>query len=120
MKSSLVIEIIWGIDVYPAAIIFFTFPSASPATSSFLKNVVIRFSRTIGSVSLSTNTIFVCVLSHTYFWVGNKAGIGTPSSKGGGWQWKRDDTQLKEIKKAMSVFDKTTQPELIKLSLKVN
>jgi Skp family chaperone for outer membrane proteins len=59
-------------------------------------------------------------LSRAYFWVGNKAGIGTPSPKGGGWQWKRDDTQLKEIKKAMSVFDKATQPELIKLSLKVN
>jgi hypothetical protein len=57
-------------------------------------------------------------LGRAYFWVGQKAGVGSPSANG--WQWKRDDAQLKEIKKAMSVFDKTTQPELIKLPLKVN
>ncbi len=57
-------------------------------------------------------------LGRAYFWVGQKAGVGSPTATG--WQWKRDDAQLKEIKKAMSVFDKTTQPELIKLPLKVN
>lgn len=59
-------------------------------------------------------------LGRAYFWVGQKAGVGSPSAKGAGWQWTRDDAQLKEIKKAMAVFDKTTQPELIKLPLKVN
>jgi hypothetical protein len=59
-------------------------------------------------------------LSRAYFWVGQKAGVGHPSLTGDGWQWKREDTQYKEIRKAMSVFDKTTQPELIKLPLKVN
>ncbi|MFT5906201.1 MAG: hypothetical protein ACI9E1_001807 [Cryomorphaceae bacterium] len=59
-------------------------------------------------------------LGRAYFWVGEKAGVGSPSATGAGWQWKRDDAQWKEIKKAMSVFDKTTQPELIKLPLKVN
>jgi hypothetical protein len=57
-------------------------------------------------------------LGRAYFWVGEKAGIGAPSSTG--WVWKRDDTKLNEIKKAMAVFDKMTQPELIKLPLKVN
>ncbi len=57
-------------------------------------------------------------LGRAYFWVGEKAGIGSPTSTG--WQWKRDDAKLEEIKKGMSVFDKTTQPQLIKLPLKVN
>lgn len=57
-------------------------------------------------------------LGRAYFWIGEKAGIGSPSATG--WQWKRDDAKLAEIKKAMSVFDKTTQPQLIKLPLKVN
>jgi hypothetical protein len=58
-------------------------------------------------------------LARAYFWVGDKAGVGVPSESGG-WEWKRDDALMKEIKKAMSVFDKATQPELIKLPLKVN
>jgi hypothetical protein len=58
-------------------------------------------------------------LARAYFWVGEKAGVGVPSESGG-WEWKRDDAWLIEIKKAMSVFDKSTPPELIKLPLKVN
>ena len=56
-------------------------------------------------------------LGRAYFWVGDKAGIGSPTDEG--WQWTRDDAKLEEIKKAMSVFAKTTQPQLIKLPLKV-
>ncbi|MGJ8657247.1 MAG: DUF3450 family protein [Akkermansiaceae bacterium] len=57
-------------------------------------------------------------LARAYFWVDEKAGIGSPSAEG--WQWKRDDAQVAEVKKAMSVFDKQTQPQLIELPLKVN
>lgn len=57
-------------------------------------------------------------LARAYFWVGGKAGVGSPTAEG--WKWKRDDAQLEEIKKAMAVFDKQTQPQLIKLPLKVN
>ena len=57
-------------------------------------------------------------LGRAYFWVGEKAGVGSPGAEG--WQWKRDDALLREVKKAMSVFDKQTQPQLIQLPLKVN
>lgn len=59
-------------------------------------------------------------LARAYFWIGEKAGVGIPSASGTGWEWKRDDALLKDIKKAMSVFDKSTPPALIKLPLKVN
>ncbi len=59
-------------------------------------------------------------LARAYFWVGEKAGIGIPSATGIGWEWKRADEQLKEIKNAMVVFDKLSQPVLIKLPLKVH
>ena len=57
-------------------------------------------------------------LGRSYFWVGSKAGIGYPSAEG--WKWERKDEVLEEVKKAMAVFDKKTQPQLIKLPLKVN
>jgi len=57
-------------------------------------------------------------LSRAYFWIGEKSGIGIPGEDG--WQWTQDNTLLAEVKKAMSVFDKNTQPQLIKLPLKIN
>jgi len=57
-------------------------------------------------------------LGQSYFWIGEKAGVGYPSVEG--WKWERNDTIIEEVKKAMSVFDKKTQPQLIKLPLKVN
>lgn len=57
-------------------------------------------------------------LGRAFFWIGEKAGVGSPSANG--WVWTRDDAKLADIKKAMSVFDKTTKPQLIKLPLKVN
>ena len=56
-------------------------------------------------------------LSRSYFWVGSKSGIGYPSAEG--WQWERKDEIFEEVKKAMAVFDKKTQPQLITLPLKV-
>ena len=57
-------------------------------------------------------------LSRAYFWVGETAGVGVPGAEG--WVWKRDDALQKEVKKAMSVYDKQMQPQLIQLPLKVN
>ncbi len=56
-------------------------------------------------------------LGQSYFWVGTKAGVGYPGVDG--WQWERNDAILTEVKKAIEVFDKKTQPQLIKLPLKL-
>lgn len=57
-------------------------------------------------------------LGQSYFWIGEKAGTGYPSADG--WKWERNDGIIEEVKKAMAVFDGKTQPQLIKLPLKVN
>lgn len=54
-------------------------------------------------------------LGQSYFWVGDKSGVGYPGPEG--WQWERNDAIFAEVKKAMEVFDKKTQPQLIKLPL---
>ncbi len=74
----------------------------------------------IGSEEWQAQVIYLG-LGRAFFWVGDVAGIGEPGSgTDGGWEWRRDDSQLEDIKKAMSVFDKTTQPQLIKLPLQIN
>jgi len=56
-------------------------------------------------------------LSRAYFSVGEKSGVGVPGANG--WEWSQNDELTEQIKQAMSVYDKTTQPELIALPLKV-
>lgn len=71
---------------------------------------------TIGSDTWNAEVIYLG-LGRAYFYVGTKAGIGTPSVDG--WQWQRKDEILDEVKKAVKVFKKQIQPQLVELPVKV-
>ena len=57
--------IIFSIVFAPLAIIFFTFLSPNPSISRSLKNLIVVFSITRGSVLLFTKIISVFVAFHT-------------------------------------------------------
>ena len=56
-------------------------------------------------------------LGRAFFSVGKKAGVGVPSKDG--WKWQRKDEMSDEVVKAVQVFNKSTQPQLVELPVKV-
>lgn len=56
-------------------------------------------------------------LGRAFFYVGKKAGIGVPTAAG--WEWERKDEIIDEVVKAVEVFKKTNQPQLVELPLKL-
>ena len=75
-----------------------------------------RESITIGSDTWNAEVIYFG-LGRAYFVVGDKAGVGQPGADG--WKWERRDAISAQVKKAVEVFNKSTQPQLVELPVQI-
>lgn len=71
---------------------------------------------TIGADTWNAEVIYLG-LGRAYFYVGSKAGVGQVGSDG--WSWTRNDKIFGEVKKAVEVFKKQRQPQLVELPIQV-
>jgi len=71
---------------------------------------------TIGADTWNAEVIYLG-LGRAYFYVGSRAGVGVPLADG--WKWTRNDEILGEVKKAVEVFKKQKQPQLVELPIQV-
>ncbi len=71
---------------------------------------------TIGADTWNAEVIYFG-LGRAYFYVGSKSGVGIPTADG--WEWTRNDEILGEVKKAVEVFKKQKQPQLVELPIQV-
>ena len=85
--------------------------------SSFNSSILQRSEAvTIGADTWNAEVIYLG-LGRAYFYVGSKAGVGKAGADG--WTWERNDEILGEVKKAVEVFNKQKQPQLVELPIQV-
>ncbi len=85
--------------------------------SSFNESVYQRSeSVTIGAETWNAEVVYLG-LGRAFFYVGSKAGVGKVGADG--WVWTRNDEIFDEVKKAVEVFKKQRQPQLVELPIQV-